>query len=68
MQAEPVLDSRGKPTGEYRYDGSVANKALELLGKHLGLFKDKVEHSGPGGGPIEVTKIERVIVRAKDPK
>ena len=29
-------------------------KALELLGKHLGMFKDVVEHSGPGGGPIPV--------------
>ena len=26
--------------------------ALELLGRHLGLFKDKVEHSGPGGAPL----------------
>jgi phage terminase small subunit len=27
--------------------------ALEKLGKHLGMFRDKVEHSGPGGGPIQ---------------
>ena len=27
--------------------------ALEKLGRHLGMFKDKVEHSGPGGGPIQ---------------
>lgn len=31
-----------------------ALKALELEGKHLGAFTDKVEHSGPGGGPIPV--------------
>ena len=24
------------------------------LGRHLGLFKERVEHSGPGGGPVEV--------------
>lgn len=24
------------------------------LGKHLGIFKERVEHSGPDGGPIEV--------------
>lgn len=29
-------------------------KALEMLGRHLRLFIDKVEHSGPGGGPIVV--------------
>lgn len=33
-------------TGEYVFDSNGANKSLELLGKHLGMFKDKVEHSG----------------------
>jgi phage terminase small subunit len=28
-------------------------KALELIGKHLVLFTDKQELTGPGGGPIE---------------
>lgn len=43
MQAEPVLDEEGNPTGIYRYAGNVANKALELLGKHLGMFIDRSE-------------------------
>lgn len=38
LQATPVYDAEGEPTGEYRYDGAVANKGLELLGKHLGMF------------------------------
>lgn len=29
-------------------------KALELLGKHLKMFVDRVEGSGPNGGPIPV--------------
>lgn len=29
-------------------------QALKLLGDHLGMFVQKVEHSGPDGGPIEV--------------
>lgn len=29
-------------------------RALELLGKHLGLFLERHEHSGPGGGPMKV--------------
>jgi phage terminase small subunit len=33
--------------------------SLELLGRHLGLFKDKVEVSGPGGGPIQLTDAQR---------
>lgn len=37
--------------------------ALRLMGKHTGLFPDRMEHTGKNGGPIEaVTKIERVIV------
>ncbi|MDA1330776.1 MAG: terminase small subunit [Chloroflexi bacterium] len=41
MQATPVLDREGKETGEWRWNGSVANKALELLGRHLGMYTDK---------------------------
>lgn len=37
--------------------------ALHLLGRHVGLFSERMEHSGPNGAPIErVTKIERVIL------
>lgn len=32
-------------------------KALELLGRHLGLFVDKVEHTGKDGGPIETRNV-----------
>ena len=28
-------------------------KNLELLGRHLGMFKDRVEHTGKDGGPIQ---------------
>lgn len=34
-------------------------KNLELLGRHLGMFRDRVEHTGPGGGPIEVAAMTR---------
>jgi phage terminase small subunit len=30
------------------------NKALEMLGRHLRLFADRLEHSGPDGSPISV--------------
>lgn len=41
MQAEPVLDKEGNSTGEYRFDSSGANRALELLGKEMGMFVDR---------------------------
>jgi phage terminase small subunit len=61
MQAEPVLDREGNPTGEYVYQGSVANGALKMLGEHLGMFRQKVEHTGRDGGPIETAQV-RVYV------
>ena len=35
MQAEQVLDREGNATGEYTYQGSVANRALELPGNEI---------------------------------
>lgn len=43
LQAEPVLDKEGTPTGEYTFQAGAALKGYELLGKHLKLFTDKVE-------------------------
>jgi hypothetical protein len=42
MQPRPVL-LRGRPTGEYCYDGNAANRALEAAGKALGLFRTAPE-------------------------
>ncbi len=42
MQQEEVLVG-GEPSGEYKFDSSGANKSLELIGKHLKLFTDKIE-------------------------
>lgn len=33
-------------------------KALELIGKYHKLWTDKVEHTGPGGGPIQVRAVD----------
>lgn len=57
MQAVAVTDSEGAQTGEYKYEGNVANRSLELLGKHLGMFKERVEHTGKDGGPIETNDV-----------
>lgn len=46
MQAEPVMifdheSGTMVESGEYQFDSSGANKSLELLGKHIGLFDPK---------------------------
>lgn len=58
MQSQPVLDKRGEPvlvedpTGElkaaYRFDAQSAIRANELLGKHMNMFNDKVQHEHSG--------------------
>ena len=40
MQAVEITDAKGEGTGEYTFQGSVANKALELIGKDIGMWKD----------------------------
>lgn len=41
--------------------------ALGLAMRHLGMLKDKMEHSGPNGGPMQVQKIERTVVDPANP-
>ena len=41
MASVPVMDAKGKETGVYSFQGAVANRALELLGKHMGIFVDR---------------------------
>jgi len=46
MTAEPVMvkgENGMEESGEYKFDSSGANKSLELIGKHLKLFTDKIE-------------------------
>lgn len=64
MQTEPVRDREGNETGEYVYAGAVANKALELLGKHLGLFTDRVDVTS-GGKAVAAPPIVVTIVNAR---
>ena len=41
MQAEPATDAKGKQLGAYTFNAAGANRALELLGRELGMFIDK---------------------------
>ena len=55
MQHRPVLDAKGKETGIYAYNGQVANRALELIGKELGMFVDRSEQLVWDGDPAKLT-------------
>lgn len=64
MRAEPVMIRQGNEmveSGEYKFEHAGANKSLELLGRHLKMFTDKTEHTGPNGEPL-VTTLEVKIV------
>ena len=62
LQVVPVLDHDGEPTGEYRYEGQVANTALAHIGKITGHMKDRMEMTGRDGKPIEHSvKVEGLI-------
>ena len=41
MKGGQVVDDEGRNV--WRFDAKGANKSLELLGKHLGMFTDKIE-------------------------
>jgi phage terminase small subunit len=42
---------RGERTVRVRMHSKI--DALDKLCRHLGMFRERIEHSGPGGGPIE---------------
>ena len=57
MQATPVMffnriTKEWENTGEYEFDSAGANKATEMIAKHLRICPDTNEHTGPNGGPI----------------
>lgn len=40
---EPVISKDGQTTGEVKQNLPAANKALEMLGKEIGMFTDKLD-------------------------
>lgn len=55
LQQEAVTEYRDGEmveTGEFKFEHSGANKSLELLGKHLGLFVERREVTGSNGDPL----------------
>jgi phage terminase small subunit len=60
------VEPEGSVVTTFELDLTLWDKpsALKLLGRHLGLFAERVEHSCPDGPHVEVlARIERVIVQ-----
>ena len=60
MQHEEIM-FEGGGTGIYRFNAAGANKALEMIGRHLGMFTDKVQadvNTGTG-------KLDEVLVQLR---
>lgn len=44
MQYVQAKGAEGESAGDFHYQGNVANKALELLGREIGMFVDRREN------------------------
>lgn len=67
VTVEDFKDGRGEDARDVRrVKFKLADKraALVDIGKHLGMFRERVEHSGPDVGPIE-NEFRVVFVRSK---
>jgi phage terminase small subunit len=53
-EKEYVQATNEEGEGIWTFNAMGANKSLELIGKHLGMFVEKHEHTGKDGGPMEV--------------
>lgn len=65
LEPQPVMqwvDGKLLPCGEYAFDSKGALKALELLGKHLGMFTDKLSLSGS----VNTGRLDRILEQLYD--
>lgn len=60
LQIEPVYDKKGRPIGKFTFNAPGALKALEMLGKTMALFRDKVEITGELSSFKEAELDERI--------
>lgn len=66
MAAVPVMEWNSEehkkmPTGEYQFDSKGATKCLELIGKHLGMFEDKINVNAS----VNAGKLDQVIAQLR---
>lgn len=64
MQDVPILDKEGNPTGEYRFEHSGANKALENIGKHKSV--NAFKPIDDDGEPIDRNWVVTIVHSSKE--
>lgn len=58
ITSDVYMEGRGDdavPVKKVKLKLHARSRPLELLGKHLGIWKDRLEHSGPDGAPLRFT-------------
>ena len=60
-QPVPVLDMTGESIGEYTFDSKGALRALELLGKHLGMFEDRLKVAAK----VDTGKLDGILAQLR---
>lgn len=60
MTAEPVIDREGQETGQFKFDSSGANRALELLGKTMRMFEGKEKDKSDEYANLSDDEIARI--------
>ena len=58
--------SRGERTVRVKLHSKL--EAIEKLGKHFGMFRDRIEHSGPNGGAIPIVSYRGIRLDEADPE
>lgn len=58
-----AIDDEGRNV--WQFDAKGANKSLELLGKHIGMFVERRELTGKNGGPLQVQASGVLLVPAE---
>lgn len=58
-----AIDEEGRNV--WQFDAKGANKSLELLGKHIGMFVERRELTGKNGGPLQVQASGVLLVPAE---
>ena len=61
MEAVPVLVSEGCETGFWKFNAQGANKSLELLGKHLGMFEGKEKAPAESNKPGIIKSLRSIM-------